>query len=464
MSGFKRATLTISEDEYRRLHDADMKLRFMQKEPVKASSTEKSGKAINAFLDQFMQRQDGFENYMESLGNEIGAMEGKIAQALVAQQTEFYREHWQDLHNMGENFTGIVDTLSKEFQSQISDERQRLNNQIQMVDRQAINIAEERQQKYALAETWIHSAGAIADFIEQEYEYDRFTPGQFEQIDQELSRVQENYNHGMPEAAVLGAQEAYANLSQLRIELEHLTNEWQLLFQIAWKAASRLYKLVANNSTCAALDTHGRELPLRINLEQWSGNNYLKLIRTIETVLQKLQTGKKEINIWQLTDYVSKILPGLEKEFDTIIYEARLAAINSQLRINIADIALRALEEQGFVMEGAGYVGDHWDNPYLVGMRNIEGSKVIIHVDPISNLENTNSLVIESQDSAQRTEHELKRRSQEIFNALLRYGLRAGPISAYDRVQTKPGGASHYQNFPERNNRRARQFEDDRAD
>ncbi len=85
----------------------------------------------------------------------------------------------------------------------------------------------------------------------------------------------------------------------------------------------------------------------------------------------------------------------MEKEFDSVVYHARLAVINSQLRINIADIAVHALEQQGFVMDEAGYEQGDGHRPYSVTMHNVENSRVVIHVDPVSDVESTNALIVE---------------------------------------------------------------------
>ena len=47
MSGYKRATVTISEQEYRRLHEADMKRRFREHTKVKAKNSGQTADLTN---------------------------------------------------------------------------------------------------------------------------------------------------------------------------------------------------------------------------------------------------------------------------------------------------------------------------------------------------------------------------------------------------------------------------------
>ena len=290
------------------------------------------------------------------------------------------------------------------------------------------NSMRSQRQKNALAEAWLSGAGTLLQFIEESYEHRRFAPRRLDAIAQELQTACENYQQGMPEAAVLGAQQAYFRFSELRLDLERLSAEWKMLYETALQAAQRLYRMVTENSTCPALDSHGNELPIPIRLPDWAGNEYASLVRRIRSFLGRLQPNSTAPGSPELRDFVSIQAPALEKEFESVVFQARLAVINSQLRINIADIAVHALEQQGFVLDEAGYDQGDGHKPYSVTMHNLENSRVIIHVDPVSDVESTNALIVESLDSVDRTEHELRQRSMEIYGALIPYGLRVGTV------------------------------------
>ena len=113
MSGYKRATITISEDEYRRLHDADMKLRFAPKEQSKAASRANSERRLNDLISQLVDRQELFEAHIGALGSDLAGYERETAQVLLARQTEFFSQYWGELDGAMGNIEGHGQRLRK---------------------------------------------------------------------------------------------------------------------------------------------------------------------------------------------------------------------------------------------------------------------------------------------------------------------------------------------------------------
>ncbi|MDQ2693023.1 MAG: hypothetical protein M3Y68_13380, partial [Chloroflexota bacterium] len=66
MSGFKRATVTISEEEYRRLHDADMKRKFRERKKPEAQDVERPAE-LGRVIEQMEQRQQQLEQALREL-------------------------------------------------------------------------------------------------------------------------------------------------------------------------------------------------------------------------------------------------------------------------------------------------------------------------------------------------------------------------------------------------------------
>jgi hypothetical protein len=62
MSGYKRATVTISEEEYRRLHETDVKRRFRDRNKTKARSSGQAPDLVNT-LRQMENRQRQLEEF-----------------------------------------------------------------------------------------------------------------------------------------------------------------------------------------------------------------------------------------------------------------------------------------------------------------------------------------------------------------------------------------------------------------
>jgi len=432
MSGFKKALVTISEEEYRRLHSADIEQRFRTRKQNTEIQNPRINAAIEKNLDEIQNRQEAFEKMFESLENEISRLEIETERALVSEKNEFYQELTTKFDEILEN-SSILEEVFINFQNQYHLDRQRRNQHVKKTNDFINELHQAEKQKKDLVLSWLASSSRLGDYIRTHYEHERFSPRSVTRIYQELSMAQNNLRQGMPEAALTGVQNAYLRFSELRLELEQQTFEWTTLFQLTTQTALNLYEQIQANSSCPALDMAGQELPVTLRLNFWTGGQYHQLLQRVKLVINNLKTHKSSITCQQLESILKSELPEFQKEFDEIIYQARFAAINSQLRINIADLALQALQSQGFDVDEYGYESDDMRNPYCLRMKNIEGSQVTIRVNPVDNQENKNNIILESHDSFEKTEHELRLRANEIRQTLLQHGLRIGNMDSQNQ-------------------------------
>src|ERR1041384_6829629 len=92
MSGHKRATVTISEEEYRRLHEADIQRRFRKKKGADHHEREQQIRAMNVAFDQMQDRQNYYETLIADLGDEVLRIEEDTSRELLAYQVAVNQE------------------------------------------------------------------------------------------------------------------------------------------------------------------------------------------------------------------------------------------------------------------------------------------------------------------------------------------------------------------------------------
>ena len=424
MSGYKHASVTISQRAYRRLHDADMQRRYRRLERETKKRSHEEFEALRSTISAIGDRQQVYQEFLGALDTEIGQLEADTAQTLIDQQEDTI-QRFALLHD---DIIGSLDEVTQSLSAQIVSSQRRHIRQLVRMKRRLEGLSEERDRKINIAENWLATAIALRDFISANYDHHRFLPGNIEKIDIQIQNAVQNLHENMPEAALLGSQQAYIECSQTRLELERQISEWQIWYGAALGLVDDLYRDISSSNVVPALDLLGHELSIEIDLNQWSAGRYDSLLKRVRTLRSRINDRPNNLKIMELTDYVDNVIPGMRNEFDQIIFDARLAAIYSQIRINIADIAIQALYKQGFVVNEHGFSENDMSDSYIISMRNIEGSQVTVSVNPIQNAEVANDLVIESQDSILRTESELRSRSQEIRNSLIQYGLQVGPM------------------------------------
>ena len=212
-------------------------------------------------------------------------------------------------------------------------------------------------------------------------------------------------------------------LSDLRVELETRTMEWQNQFQITYTAACDLHKMILANAQVSALDVLGNELPFLIELDYWSSAGYDALLREAKQLCQYLREQQWSLGLEDLQRIRNQELPRLQSRLESMIYEARLEAIQSQLRINIADLALQALEHQGYSLQDAGFAENDMRGSFVATLRNEDQSSISVRILPKQGQDLTSDLILISNDSAMRTAGELFARFQAIRSSLGQKGL-----------------------------------------
>ncbi len=238
----------------------------------------------------------------------------------------------------------------------------------------------DQEEKFSLADEWLASAEVLADFIKRSYPYEFFLPGRMDRLEEALSISRGNLEANMPEAALVTSQQIVSKLSETRIDLERKQNEWQLYYYAAWDGVCRLHaEILANQSVCA-IDLDGNCLESTLNVDEWSSGAWTALFDNIQQLLASFESDECTFETAGLRQIIEKELPFYASELENMIRQTRLAALNSQLRINIADLVVQALKEQGFSLEDAGYDNVDMRQGYGARLVNYEGGEVLVQV------------------------------------------------------------------------------------
>ncbi len=429
MSGHKRATISISQDEYRRLHEAEMKLRFAP-EPAYASARQISHEvnhALQDHLDQLEERQRRFEWSMRDFQQEVRAAELETMQFYLQREEDLY----QRLSNASDRRLGevqaLIETQAADFERRLEEERQRGQVELRRLEERLDSALNEQERKILTAENWLAQASELEAFIQQQYAYEMFMPGALERLSRAAAAAEANLADNMPEAALVGGQQAYMGLSELRLQLERLDSEWRLLLETCWEAAARLLAFAEENQVCPAHDLDGNALPYAIDVDFWTGGEMGRQTQDLRELVRDLREDPSAFDLERLRSLAVE-LPGRFDVLSEIIFQARLAVLNSQLRINIADLVVQALEQLGFGLVESDYQNNDQRLRFSAKVRNRERDEVVIQVSPDPNTLGKNELHLISLDRGRRDERELFGRSEEIAQALDQRGLEVGEI------------------------------------
>jgi len=436
MSGHKHATITISQDEYRRLHDLDMEHRFHSKK------SEDKDSRYNSLLEAYQlieDRQREYEAIIANMNQEMAVIEVEQAGNLLSVQAAYYQDLVDQLQELEEETVETQQTLeetTRYFEEVIQNEQHKAQNRYNVLLQQVSLIVQNQDEKEQQAREWIESCEQLSDFIDATYDHNKFFPKELDKILHRLNMAIQNLKRGYIDSGFQFAQEAFLQFSELRLSLEEKSSEWQALYEIRKEELKKIFDDVSETQTIPAIGTKGEDLNIDIDLDYWSDGKYSALKSKLSTLFSMYENCRQEITFEDLDTLSTQTIPKVKEDFSDIIFEARQNAINSQIKINVAYLAMKALEKHGFSLKEASYEHGDMRDSFSAQLCDEDGSNIILQVTP-NKVSNSNNLSIDTIDDTIHTEDEFVRRWEEINHSLTAAGVQVGQVQVTHPDETR---------------------------
>jgi hypothetical protein len=424
MSGYKHATVTISEQEYRRLHDADMKRRFKGHTKAKAKNSGQATELTNA-LQQMENRQQQLEQAFSDLDQNFDRSETAAIQEILLQNALCYESLTGLIEETTLSASDSIAFLSERFTAAMQREREQYRGHLQSLVQRLDSHEQREQVRTEVARQWLRQAVVLADFIQEQFNHERFLPGRLSKILRSLNFAQNNLAQGFLESSLQVSQQAFLELSELHFELEQCIVEWQTEYEKTNHTIRQILTDLELNSSVNALGLQGEELSDQVDLDYWTEGKYRQLLDVCRKVRTRLDQDQEHLSTEELKRVNTELFPFMTERFESILYEARFKALNSQLRMNIAERALQALEVHGFKLNESGYADKDMRARFTADLENSDGSHVSIQVLPNdqSTQELTNELIVITNHPYLKTEQEARLQWEELRQTLNQYNL-----------------------------------------
>ena len=447
MSGYKRATVTISEQEYRRLHEADMKRRFRGHTKITAENSGQTADLTNT-LRQMENRQRQLEESFSALDQNFDRDGAEAMQEILMQNALCYESLATIMEETTSNTSDSLSLLSQRFTEEMEREREQYRDHLQSLVQRLDTYEHREQVKTEVARQWLRQSVVLADFIQEQFNHERFLPGRLSKIHRSLNFAQNNLAQGFLESSLQASQQAFLELSELHFELEQCVVEWQTEFEKAHRAIDQILTDLKLNARVNALGLQGEELTEQVDLEYWTEGKYRQLFDVCRKVMTRLGQDQQHLSTEELRRVNTELFPFITERFESIVYEARFNALNSQLRMNIAERALQALEIHGFRLNESGYANKDMRARFTADLENSDGSRVSIQVLPKdqSTQELSNELVVITNHPYLKTEQEARLQWEELRQTLNQHNLNVSrpevrsmpPRSIPDQIEGSP--------------------------
>jgi hypothetical protein len=433
MSGYKLATVTISQEEYQRLHQADMKKRFKEYTKVQSQESGRDEMVWN-LMAQLEERERYLQSVLSSMSQSTSMIDEEILGSIQTQNALNYQHMAQAIQNSYTDFQSSIDELAGALTHEMQIERENNYHNLQALLLRQDAALEQEYAKEEAAQSWLGRCTLLVDFIQSQFDHERFAPGRLDRVLRNLTLAENNLFQGFSESCLQQSQQMYLELSDLNLELEQLLLQWQTLFGSTFTEVKELVEQLSSNASIRALGLQGEELPNFVELDYWTNGRYHQLLEHCRQLSIYMYQDQNILTFEDVERIHSQILPAIRESFETIIFESRLNALNSQLRMNIAEKALQALENHGFVLDDAGYTNNDMRSQFNAHLECPDGSQVMIQVLPTqkSKEELANDLVVITTHPYLKTEHEARMHWEELSQTLRQYHLQVSQPQVLD--------------------------------
>lgn len=434
MSAHKRTTVMVDEEQYRRLHETEMRNRFLEKEIPKISKELRAHthRSLDSSIQRMESRQQDYHALLSGLQDEIRDQAYHNQQQLQERQNAFLQQI--------EAHAGVLwEDLSADLAAELLQQREELADVIHaqrteyMEDYSRIaarmeDFVESSQQKREIANYWLENTRVMYAFIDEHLDVYKFARQEFHSLGKNLQHASMNYENGMVEAALSMAQMTFTRLASLRERLEMQTLQWEALFQATQERVVRLNMLLEASEEIPAVDLSGNELEQVLDTDQWTEGKHKALQDEVNLLLEQMTSHRDLFDFEILKNLLENTLPAFEQQLDGLILSARVSVLNAHMRVNVADLVLQALQQQGYryVDNSAHFEQDDMHETFFSNACALDGSEVVIQVDPVNGYDLQFDLHLHSLDQSRFTHHELRHRMNEINQSLIANGLQVG--------------------------------------
>lgn len=424
MSGYKHATVTISQDEYRRLQEADKRKLFKEYSHIKSENPGQN-EVVLALIHELEERERQLQAALSSLSHSSDSSETILLQQLLNQNSDSYERLIENLRISSNETQGAMLEIRTDFFTMMNTEHEAINHTLQSLIAEQSDFQDNEFFKADTAQQWLCGCLTLADFVQTQFDHERFTPGRLNRILRMLNLAEDNLANGFHESSLQASQQMYLELTDLIFELEQYVMLWQTAFEKAYSELNETIFQMVSNGKVQAVGLNGEFLPEFIDVNFWTNGRFLQLVEHARQLSRDLIQDKSILTMEDLERIDKHILPAIRGSFESSIMDARLNALNSQLRMNIAEKALEALENHGYFLDRSGYQNNDMRTQFNAHLACPDGSEVEINVLPNdrSIQELSNDLVVITTHPDMKTEHEARLQWEELSETLRQYNL-----------------------------------------
>jgi len=424
MSGHKRATISVQQVDPRRLEEAAARLQAVEKDfqDIRQKINHLHHEQLQTGIQQLQDRQEHFNHALGYLDEHLQSIEYHTSQTLLDKTAQFNASLAAVETDLWENTSGMLEQQAKLIQAVLDESMIAQQDQFRRMRNSIARSRRDENYKQHLALQAFETACTMINSVDATYDHNRYLPGVIPQIYQDLEIAHQNLENGFFEAVLLASQQAYQRCSAARLEIENILLQKQLAMAATTAQAEEFSAQLNYARQVHAVDLDGNPLDETMDVEYWSWGAWRDMVKECQRYINLLKRSQDELELEQIAQ-IRQQLESQEHQLPQLISQARQNILSSQVRYNLAECIVQALQEQGFFLVESQYQGQDQRQPYQTVLKDYAGSEIIVQLAPQPDCPILHTIDLISEDAGIRTQHELRQRASALKNALQAYGL-----------------------------------------
>jgi len=439
MSAHKMTNVTISQEEYRRLYEAEQRF-----------SRDLAEYSMKDHPITFDEHVTIFEKILGSNNLSITDRPQKVVQNNHLQQYEMdqlrqlikiQQQSIQDRFAEQVIHHEEIESKQAKFHAAIRLDLDAINQTIFTVRENLAHMDFAEDQRNQNVSTAIHTSqrqfNNLMDLVVRYCEFPDFPTEKLQAIYDIERTINSNFESGFYEVVIGQYQWANQSLINLILEFEAYIDEIRYTRMIRETEFHHIETFIKENKLSEALTKDGIRTGIFLDLNDWSDGLYPALIEQVDQIFDEYFSGPelRNLSTYQSLD---RVFDGLMDQYQSSIICAHTNAINSQMKYELANNILVALVAQGYIPQEGIYEVHDGKERYAASAINPDGSDITIYIDTDDPMSIGNKLSIFSSDYRQRTPYELSKRVNEIKESIESYGFDVGDFKEVPTRNDRP--------------------------
>jgi hypothetical protein len=371
-------------------------------------------------LEALREQQRRQADLLASFSERTKQREEAIGAMFAQQMSELEERVRQEGSDTRADLMEAMAAQERRWRAELSREQEARWQQIAGIEADVKQLLDDRAAAQAAAARWLADAEAeralIAETIPQ---HERYGPGELVAIERRLSTAGQNVQAGQFEAAIATAQQAYHDLSDLRVELMLRHREWTELRWQAGRALSIVRELIQRGARLPGSSIDELTSDAQIDVDHWSEGKLKLLADQVANVSAELGNETDPPAIDRIREIVSTQAPEFRRQIEDAIELAQRRVEASQLRVNIADLVISVLEDRfAYEYQDGGYQAGDQRTAFVARLDRIGGNSVVVELRPAGADFTDAELDILSYDGTTESMELRQARGQAIYRSL----------------------------------------------